>query len=133
MRSQKETLELSCLLCLTRPGKTKPPVLRLCHNYYQQNHDLSDSSVTNYFLNLGVKPLQKLALKVPVLNCDTASKRVVLFYPQRVKQSRHEMPMVFFCDPVQSTGFSKQTINFLIILLDYEVMLPAHSAGHPGV
>ena len=59
------------------PAGKLPPVKRLCHNYYQQNHDFSDSSVTNYFLNLGVKPLQKLALKVPVLNCDTASKGVV--------------------------------------------------------
>jgi hypothetical protein len=29
--------------------------------------------------------------------------------PGRVKQSRYEVPMVFFCDPVQSTGFPKQT------------------------
>ena len=27
--SQKETLALSCFLCLTRPGKTKPPVSRV--------------------------------------------------------------------------------------------------------
>ncbi len=56
-----------------------PPASRLCHNYYQQNHDRSDSSVTNYFLNLGVEPLRKLALKVPVLNCDTACSRVVAY------------------------------------------------------
>ncbi len=36
-------------------------------------------------------------------NYDTASKGVVLFYPERVKQSRQEVPIVFFCDPVQST------------------------------
>ena len=110
------------LLYGQRPYSKRPHPKRLCHNYYQQNHDLSDSSVTNYFLNLGVKPLRKLALKVPVLNCDTASKRVALFLrpkavqqmttpkgggfvlPGRVKQSRHEVSMVFFCDPVQSTG-----------------------------
>jgi hypothetical protein len=65
------------MVVLTLLEAKNPQHLRLCHNYYQQNHDLSDSSVTNYFLNLGVKPLRKLALKVPVLNCDTASKHGV--------------------------------------------------------
>ncbi len=38
-------------------------------------------------------------------------KRVALFLPGRVKQRKHESANVSFCDPVQSTGFSKQTIT----------------------
>jgi len=46
-------------------------------------------------------------------------KRGALFYPGRVKQSKHESADVSFCDPVQSAGVSKQTIKlyyFFIVL-----------------
>ncbi|MBW1824669.1 MAG: hypothetical protein JRI87_08910 [Deltaproteobacteria bacterium] len=36
-------------------------------------------------------------------------KRVALFLPGRVKQRKHESANVSFCDPVQSTGFPKQS------------------------
>ncbi len=38
-------------------------------------------------------------------------KRVALFLPGRVKQRKHESAHVSSWDPVQSTGFSKQTIT----------------------
>jgi hypothetical protein len=41
--------------------------------------------------------------------------------PGREKQRKHESADVFFCDPVQSTGVSKQTIKF-----DYFEIVPIH-------
>jgi hypothetical protein len=44
-------------------------------------------------------------------------KRVALFLrPKAVKQRKHESANVSFCDPVQSTGFPKQTMKGILSL-----------------
>ena len=43
-----------------------------------------------------------------------------MFYPEWVKQSRHAVPMVSFCDPVQSMGFPKHTMNDIVSMIKGE-------------
>ena len=43
-------------------------------------------------------------LRSKVVQQMTTPKGGGFVLPGRVKQSRHEVPMVFFCDPVQTTG-----------------------------
>ena len=54
-------------------------------------------------------------------------KRVALFLrPKAVKQRKHESANVSFCDPVQSTGFPKQTMNAVELItfeLDYKKLV----------
>jgi len=44
-----------------------------------------------------------------------------------VKQRKHESADVFFCDPVQSTGYAKQTITFY-----YFWIVPIHTGLQGG-
>jgi hypothetical protein len=61
----------------------------------------------------GLKRKGALGSKLPPV------KRVALFYPPPkpspgkvgVKQRKHQSASVFFCAPVQSTGFQKQTMD----------------------
>jgi hypothetical protein len=52
----------------------RPRANRLCHNYFRQKTALLRLACNGLFLNFRVTPLRKLALKMPVLNYDTASK-----------------------------------------------------------
>ena len=71
------------------------------------NHEQTHSLVNEWkpdFLVL-YKGQMSEASKLPPV------KRVALFLrPKAVKQRKHESANVSFCDPVQSTGFPKQTI-----------------------
>ncbi len=64
-------------------------------------------------------PVKRVALflRPKAAQQTTTPKGGGFVLPGRVKQSRHEVPIVSFCDPVQSTGFPKQTINNRLYLI----------------
>jgi hypothetical protein len=65
------------------------------------------------WLSSGQARRQRGASRQQTNTCETGG----FVLPGRVKQRKHESADVSFCDPVQSTGYSKQTIKFYYLLI----------------
>ncbi len=68
--------------------------------------DTDGASDIAVYLSSKLSPVKRVALflRPKAVQQTTTPKGCGFVLSGRVKQSRHEVPMVFFCDPVQSTG-----------------------------